>query len=149
RRPVTPEVASSSLVGPAIFSRKDEGGSRGSPPRGSLSGVMGTFQMKKREALAQRQWFIVDATDKVLGRLAVEVAKVLRGKHKPSFTRHEDVGDFVFVINAREVRLTGSKPQKKLYVSHSEYPGGIQFTAAQKMLEEKPEALVHLAVKGM
>ena len=106
-----------------------------------------TYSAKPSEITAG--WYIVDASGQTLGRLAANVAKVLRGKHKPSFTRHEDVGDFVIVINAREVRLTGAKPEKKLYVRHSEYPGGIQLTAAQKMLEEKPEALVHLAVKGM
>ncbi len=110
---------------------------------------MATFQMKKGEALAQRQWFIVDAAGKVLGRLATEVARVLRGKHKPNFTRHVDGGDFVIVINAREVKLTGTKPEKKLYYRHSEYPGGIRVTAAEKMLAEKPEHLVRLAVKGM
>ena len=110
---------------------------------------MGTFQMKKSDALAQRQWFIVDAAGKVLGRLASEVARVLRGKHKPSFTPHVDGGDFVIVINAREIKLTGTKPEKKLYYRHSEYPGGIRVTAADKMLAEKPEALIRLAVKGM
>jgi large subunit ribosomal protein L13 len=110
---------------------------------------MGTFQMKKSEALAQRRWFIVDAAGKVLGRLATEVARVLRGKHKPGFTRHVDGGDFVIVINAREVKLTGAKAVKKLYYRHSEYPGGIRTTAAEKMLAEKPENLVRLAVKGM
>jgi large subunit ribosomal protein L13 len=110
---------------------------------------MGTFQMKKSEALAQRQWFIVDATGKVLGRLATEVAGVLRGKHKAGFTRHVDGGDFVIVINAREVKLTGTKAEKKLYYRHSEYPGGMRTTAAGKMLAEKPENLVRLAVKGM
>ena len=110
---------------------------------------MGTFQMKRNEALAQRQWFIVDAAGKVLGRLASEVARVLRGKHKPSFTPHVDGGDFVIVINAREIKLTGTKPEKKVYYRHSEYPGGIRTTTAEKMLAEKPEALVRLAVKGM
>ena len=105
--------------------------------------------MKKSDALAQRQWFIVDAAGKVLGRLASEVANVLRGKHKPSFTRHVDSGDFVIVINAREIRLTGTKAEKKLYYRHSEYPGGLRETAAGKMLAEKPENLVRLAVKGM
>ena len=105
--------------------------------------------MKKSDALAQRQWFIVDAAGKVLGRLASEVAKVLRGKHKPGFTPHVDGGDFVIVINAREVKLTGTKPEKKVYYRHSEYPGGIRMTAAEKMLAEKPETLVRLAVKGM
>ena len=110
---------------------------------------MGTFQMKKSDALAQRQWFIVDAAGKVLGRLASEVANVLRGKHKPTFTRHMDVGDFVIVINAKEVKLTGTKAEKKLYYRHSEYPGGLRTTVAQKLLAEKPEDLVRLAVKGM
>ena len=105
--------------------------------------------MKRNEALAQRQWFIVDAAGKVLGRLASEVARVLRGKHKPSFTPHVDGGDFVIVINAREIKLTGTKPEKKVYYRHSEYPGGIRVTAAEKMLAEKPEALIRLAVKGM
>jgi large subunit ribosomal protein L13 len=86
---------------------------------------MGTYFMKSEEALAQRQWYIVDAQGKVLGRLATEVARVLRGKHKPSFTPHVDGGDFVVVVNAREVRLTGKKAEKKVYYRHSEYPGGI------------------------
>lgn len=110
---------------------------------------MGTFQLKKSEALAQRQWFIVDAAGKVLGRLATEVARVLRGKHKPAFTPYVDGGDFVIVINAREVKLTGKKLGSKVYYRHSEYPGGLRTTTAEKMLAEKPEAVVRLAVKGM
>jgi large subunit ribosomal protein L13 len=110
---------------------------------------MGTYFMKSEEALAQRQWYIVDAQGKVLGRLATEVARVLRGKHKPSFTPHVDGGDFVVVVNAREVRLTGKKAEKKVYYRHSEYPGGIRATAAGKMRAEKPEEIVRLAVKGM
>jgi large subunit ribosomal protein L13 len=110
---------------------------------------MATFQMKKSEALAQRQWFIVDATGKVLGRLATEIARVLRGKHKPGFTPNQDAGDFVIVINAREIKLTGTKSAKKIYYRHSEYPGGIRETTAEKMLAEKPENLIRLAVKGM
>lgn len=110
---------------------------------------MGTYQMKAKEALAQRQWYIVDAEGKVLGRLASAVAKVLRGKHKPSFAPHVDGGDFVVVVNARGVRLTGKKPEEKVYYRHSEYPGGIRVTTAEKMLADKPETLVRLAVKGM
>lgn len=105
--------------------------------------------MKRQEALAQRQWYVVDAEGKVLGRLATEVARVLRGKHKPQFTPHQDVGDFVIVLNARGVRLTGKKEEDKVYYRHSEYPGGIRTTTAQKMLADKPEALIRLAVKGM
>lgn len=110
---------------------------------------MRTYQLKRREALAQRQWYIVDAEGKVLGRLASEVAKVLRGKHKPTFAPHLDAGDFVIVVNARGVRLTGKKEEKKIYYRHSEFPGGMRTATAQKLLADKPEALIRLAVKGM
>jgi large subunit ribosomal protein L13 len=105
--------------------------------------------MKTEEALAQRQWYVVDAQGKVLGRMASEIAKVLRGKNKPIFTPNADAGDFVIVINARGVKLTGKKLQKKAYYRHTEYPGGIREKTAEKMLKEKPEDLVLLAVKGM
>jgi large subunit ribosomal protein L13 len=105
--------------------------------------------MKIADALAQRQWYVVDAQGKVLGRMASEIAKVLRGKNKPIFAPNADAGDFVIVINARGVRLTGKKLQKKVYYRHTEYPGGIREKTAEKMLEENPEALVVLAVKGM
>lgn len=110
---------------------------------------MRTYQLKRQEALAQRQWHIVDAEGKVLGRLASEVAKVLRGKHKPTFAPHLDAGDFVIVVNARGVRLTGKKEEKKIYYRHSEFPGGMRTATAQKLLADKPEALIRLAVKGM
>jgi large subunit ribosomal protein L13 len=105
--------------------------------------------MKIAEALAQRQWYVVDAQGKVLGRMASEIAKILRGKNKPIFTPNADAGDFVIVINARGVKLTGKKLQKKVYYRHTEYPGGVRERTAEKMLEEKPEELVLLAVKGM
>jgi len=105
--------------------------------------------MKIAEALAQRQWYVVDAQGKVLGRMASEIAKILRGKNKPIFTPNADAGDFVIVINARGVKLTGKKLQKKVYYRHTEYPGGIRERTAEKMLEDKPEDLVLLAVKGM
>ena len=110
---------------------------------------MATYQLKRKEALDQRQWHIVDAEGKVLGRLASDVATVLRGKHKPNFTPHVDGGDFVIVVNARGVKLTGTKPEKKLYYRHSGYPGGLRVTAAEKMLDTKPETVVRLAVRGM
>ena len=110
---------------------------------------MKTYQIKRREALAQRQWHIVDADGKVLGRLASEVAKVLRGKHKPAFAPHVDAGDFVIVVNAQGVRLTGKKREDKVYYRHSEYPGGMRTSTAEELLADKPEALVRLAVKGM
>ena len=105
--------------------------------------------MNREEALAQRQWYIIDAQGKILGRMATEIAKVLRGKHKPSFTPNQDVGDFVIVVNARNIKLTGTKLEKKIYYRHSEYPGGIRERTAAKMLEEKPEDLIKLAVRGM
>ena len=110
---------------------------------------MGTFQLTKEEALAQRQWYIVDAEGKVLGRLATEVARVLRGKHKPSFSPHIDGGDFVIIVNARRVSLTGKKLEQKIYYRHSEYPGGLRASTAGKLVETKPNAIIQLAVKGM
>jgi large subunit ribosomal protein L13 len=105
--------------------------------------------MNREEALAQRQWYVIDAQGKILGRMATEIAKVLRGKHKPSFTPNQDAGDFVIVINARNIKLTGTKLEKKIYYRHTEYPGGIRERTAAKMLEEKPEDLIKLAVRGM
>ncbi|MBM2802839.1 MAG: rplM [Deltaproteobacteria bacterium] len=105
--------------------------------------------MNKAEALMQREWYVIDARGKILGRMATEIAKVLRGKHKPIFTPNLDAGDFVIVVNAREIKLTGAKLDKKIYYRHSEYPGGIRERTAAQMLEEKPEELVRLAVKGM
>ena len=105
--------------------------------------------MKTAEALAQRRWYVVDAHGKILGRMATEIARVLRGKHKPIFTPNVDTGDFVIVVNARGVKLSGKKLDKKIYYRHSEYPGGIRERNAAKMLAEKPEELVRLAVKGM
>ena len=110
---------------------------------------MGTFQLTKSDALNQRRWHLIDANGLVLGRLATKVADILRGKHKAVFTPHVDGGDFVVVINARGVKLTGKKLEKKLYYRHTEYPGGLRVTPAQKLLAEKPETLVRLAVKGM
>jgi large subunit ribosomal protein L13 len=105
--------------------------------------------MNRHEALSQRRWYVVDAQGKVLGRLATEIAKVLRGKNKPIFTPNQDAGDFVIVVNARGVKLTGTKLEKKIYYRHTEYPGGIRERTAAEMLEEKPEEVVKLAVKGM
>ncbi|WP_371376893.1 50S ribosomal protein L13 [Sporomusa aerivorans] len=97
----------------------------------------------------QRKWYVVDAEGKTLGRLAVEVAKVLRGKNKPTFTPHVDTGDHVIVVNADKVVLTGKKLEQKTYFRHSGYPGGTTFTTAGKMLASKPERVIEMAVKGM
>src|SRR5512142_9908 len=105
--------------------------------------------MKTEDALAQRQWFIIDAQGMVLGRMATEIARILRGKNKPIFTPNADTGDFIIVVNARGVRLTGRKLEKKIYYRHTDYPGGIRERSAAKMLAEKPEDVIRLAVKGM
>jgi len=105
--------------------------------------------MNTEEARAQRQWYVIDAQGMVLGRMASEIAKILRGKNKPLFTPNADAGDFVVVVNAKNLRLTGTKLEKKIYYRHTDYPGGIREKTAAKMLEDSPEDLVRLAVKGM
>ena len=97
----------------------------------------------------ERKWYVVDAADKTLGRLAAEVAKVLRGKHKPTFTTHLDTGDHVIIINADKVRLTGKKLVQKVYFRHSGYLGGDKYTKAGDMLAKNPVRMVELAVRGM
>lgn len=97
----------------------------------------------------QRRWLLVDATDKVLGRLASEVAQLLRGKHKPMFSPHLDTGDFVIVVNAEKVRLTGSKPENKTYFRHTGYMGGEKLIPFRTMQAKHPERVIELAVKGM
>ena len=97
----------------------------------------------------ERKWYVVDAADKTLGRLAAEVAKVLRGKHKPTFTPHMDTGDHVIIINADKVRLTGKKLVQKVYFRHSGYLRGDKYTKAGDMLAKNPVRMVELAVRGM
>ena len=100
-------------------------------------------------AAVGRKWYVVDAEGKTLGRLASEVAKVLRGKHKPIFTPHIDTGDYVIVVNAEKVKVTGKKLNQKIYYHHSGYVGGMKETTLKNMLADKPERVVELAVKGM
>ncbi len=97
----------------------------------------------------QKNWFVIDAKDKVLGRVAVETARLLRGKHKPQFSPHSDIGDFVIIINASKVRLTGKKLRQKIYYHHSGYQGGLKSTSAQTLLKAKPEQVLRHAVRGM
>lgn len=97
----------------------------------------------------QRNWFVVDMEDKVLGRVATEIARVLRGKHKPIFTPSVDTGDFVVVVNASKLKLTGNKLADKMYHRHTGYPGGLRSINAEKLLASKPEELIKKAVKGM
>ena len=102
-----------------------------------------------RPATIERKWYVVDAADMTLGRLASEVAKVLRGKNKPTFTPHIDTGDYVIVVNAEKVKVTGKKLDQKIYYHHSDYVGGMKETTLREMLAKKPEKVVELAVKGM
>lgn len=97
----------------------------------------------------QREWFVIDAKDQTLGRLATQVAQLLRGKHKPIFAPHVDVGDFVIVINADKIRVTGDKLDQKRYYRHSGYPGGLRSRTLRQMLDTFPERVIHSAVRGM
>jgi len=97
----------------------------------------------------EREWFVVDATDRPIGRLASEIASRLRGKHKPVFTPHVDTGDYIVVINAERVGVTGNKRTDKMYYRHSGYPGGIKSMSLEKLLDKAPERVIETAVKGM
>jgi large subunit ribosomal protein L13 len=104
--------------------------------------------MAKKGAI-QQKWLLVDAKGKTLGRLASRIAILLRGKHKPIFTPHVDAGDFVVVVNAEKINLTGKKWQEKLYIYHTGYPGGLKSTSAEKVRNKNPERLITTAVQGM
>ena len=109
--------------------------------------IVKTYSVKSSEI--ERAWHVIDAKDKVLGRLATEVARLLMGKHKPIFSRHLDTGDFVVVINAGKVHVTGDKIKQKLYYRHSGYPGGLKSDSLEKMLKSKPTWVIEHAVRGM
>jgi large subunit ribosomal protein L13 len=106
-----------------------------------------TYHAKPGEV--EREWLVVDATDMVLGRLASEIAQILKGKRKPQYTPHVDTGDFVIVINAEKIRLTGNKAEKKIYYSHSGFIGGLKEVSFKRMLDKHPERIIEKAVKGM
>jgi large subunit ribosomal protein L13 len=108
---------------------------------------MRTYQATPQDR--ERVWYVVDAENRTLGRLATQIANVLRGKRKPTYTPHVDVGDFVIVVNAEKVAVTGDKREKKLYWRHSGYPGGIRSRTLGDMLEKRPEEVIRKAVKGM
>lgn len=108
---------------------------------------MKTYTPKAAEI--DRRWWLVDAEGKVLGRLATEVARILRGKHKPTYTPHMDMGDYIVVVNAEKVQLTGNKAERKTYFRHSGFMGGERHIPFQEMLEKHPERVIELAVKGM
>jgi len=106
-----------------------------------------TYSPKASEI--EREWHLIDASDKVLGRLSTQIANLLMGKHKPIFSRHLDTGDYVVVINAEKVRVTGNKAKQKLYYRHSGYPGGLKSISLEKMMETRPARVIEHAVKGM
>ncbi|MCE8012770.1 50S ribosomal protein L13 [Billgrantia desiderata] len=108
---------------------------------------MKTFTAKPQSV--QRDWYVVDATDKTLGRLATEIARRLRGKHKPEFTPHVDTGDYIVVVNAEKVKVTGNKAKAKTYYRHTGYPGGLRSMNFEKMIAHAPERVIESAVKGM
>ncbi len=108
---------------------------------------MKTYQAKPGQV--EREWLLVDATDMTLGRLASEIAQILKGKRKPTYTPHVDTGDFVVVINASKVRLTGNKLESKTYFKHSGFPGGLKDTPLSRLMERRPEAVIERAVRGM
>lgn len=109
--------------------------------------TMKTYQAKQDEI--ERKWFLVDAREKTLGRMASKIAHILRGKTKPVYTPHVDTGDFVVVINAAKVHLTGKKWKQKIYYHHSGYPGGIKSISAEKLRSQRPEEIIRKAIKGM
>ena len=109
--------------------------------------IMKTYSLKKEEV--QRNWFVVDATDRVLGRVATKIADKIRGKDKPTFTPHTDGGDYVIVINAEKIKVTGSKFNNKMYYRHSLYPGGLKSQTFKELNEKNPERIIEEAVKGM
>lgn len=108
---------------------------------------MKTYSTKASEI--ERQWHVLDASGKILGKLATEAAKLLMGKHKPTFSRHLDTGDFVVIINAEKVRFTGKKAEQKLYHSHSGYPGGLKTINLERLMRTNPTRVIEHAVKGM
>lgn len=108
---------------------------------------MKTYSAKSETA--KRDWYVVDATDKTLGRMATEIANRLRGKHKPEYTPHVDTGDYIVVVNAEKVKVTGNKTTDKMYYHHTGYPGGIKSISFEKLQRKAPERIIQQAVKGM
>ncbi len=108
---------------------------------------MKTFSAKPETVV--HDWLLVDASDKILGRLCSRIAAILRGKHKPEFTPHVDVGDYVVIVNAEKIRVTGDKAAGKIYYRHSEYPGGLKTITFEKLMQKNPIRAIELAIKGM
>ena len=110
---------------------------------------MKTYIAKEDEVLKSRKWFVVDAENLILGRMASQIASILKGKHKPFYSPHQDVGDFVVVVNAEKIRVSDNKVKEKMYYRHSGYPGGQKATSLKQMLQKNPQRVIELAVKRM
>lgn len=108
---------------------------------------MKTYSARKEDV--KHSWYLVDATDKTLGRISTQIAIRLRGKHKPEYTPHVDIGDYIVVVNAEKVKVTGNKTTDKIYYHHTGYPGGIKSITFEKLIEKAPERVIQMAVKGM
>jgi large subunit ribosomal protein L13 len=117
------------------------------PKQGKVGTAMSTFMAKPGDV--EQRWHLIDATDQVVGRLAVVIANILRGKHRPEYTPHQDTGEFVVVINAARVRFTGKKLLTKTYASYSHYPGGLKIVSAREVMEKHPERILEQAVRRM
>jgi large subunit ribosomal protein L13 len=111
--------------------------------------LLKTYIAKEDDVLKSRRWFVVDAENLILGRMASQIASILKGKHKPFYSPHQDVGDFVVVVNAEKIRVSGNKVQEKMYYRHSGYPGGQKATSLRQMLQKNPEKVIESAVKRM
>ncbi len=110
---------------------------------------MKTYIAKEKEVLESKKWYVVDAENQILGRMASQIASILKGKHKPIYSPHQDVGDFVVVVNAEKIKVTGNKLKDKVYYRHSGYPGGQKATTLQQMIQKHPARVIELAVKRM
>jgi large subunit ribosomal protein L13 len=108
-----------------------------------------TYIAKDNEILESKKWYVVDAENQILGRMASQIASILKGKHKPIYSPHQDVGDYIVVINAEKIKVTGNKLKDKIYYHHSGYPGGQKATSLQQMIQKHPSRVVELAVKRM
>ena len=110
---------------------------------------MKTYIAKDKEILESKKWYVVDAENQILGRMASQIASILKGKHKPIYSPHQDVGDYVVVVNAEKIKVTGNKLKNKIYYRHSGYPGGQKATSLQQMIQKHPSRVIELAVKRM
>ncbi len=145
--PLTVEETAEADSSGTIRSRYDCPPTRRAPCRAAPIFLVKTYVASSQDR--ERNWLVVDATGQTLGRLATQISEALRGKRKPEYTPHVDTGDFVVVVNAEKISVTGNKRQEKRYYRHSGYPGGIKSRTLEEMLDRRPEEVIRLAVKGM